>query len=282
MSKIYEGLTARWATLPFSETQHKGMLESQDGLCAVLGTPLSFEYSHLVTFNSYVIAIVSYGALQLLEHINYDELIVEIMVAYLRAGGSHMTTDSDKQNTLIDSIRDSELNDKLAELLGGKTPRKCSKCPSKGADCFNINGQLSSNCFIYSRMKNNLSKYGLTNNETLWILLNCKECTICGRSLRWRSFKGRKTNMVVDHSHNPNLTKRESIRGIICNCCNRSLGYMGDGNDVDREDQPSTVLDFFERLDNFFEQIIEPKGNLTVRYLDRNTNTYTEGRSYAV
>jgi hypothetical protein len=53
----------------------------------------------------------------------------------------------------------------------------------------------------------------MISDEDLSELLKTKQCTICGSE----------ENLVVDHDH-----KRNFVRGMLCNHCNRGLGHFRD------------------------------------------------------
>lgn len=75
----------------------------------------------------------------------------------------------------------------------------------------------------YWREHNLKSKYGMSHNDYLDMLaLQEGKCAICGAEDPKRN--GDK-HLHVDHCH-----KTGKVRGLLCNACNRGLGYLGEAN----------------------------------------------------
>src|ERR1700677_4817800 len=67
--------------------------------------------------------------------------------------------------------------------------------------------------------KHNLKKYGLTENEHYDLLKAQNDsCAICGKAQKQNN-----RSFAVDHDH-----KTGKIRGLLCDQCNRGLGFFKD------------------------------------------------------
>jgi len=65
-------------------------------------------------------------------------------------------------------------------------------------------------------------KYGITHSEFLALIQQQKNsCAICFQQLKG----GIKTHL--DHCH-----RTKKIRGVLCNNCNRGIGYLQDSNEI--------------------------------------------------
>lgn len=78
----------------------------------------------------------------------------------------------------------------------------------------------------YSAEWHRCKKYGLEKGEfdALWIVFKGR-CGICGNELkRPAKTRGQQLDVVaIDHCH---VTNR--VRGLLCNACNKGLGYFKD------------------------------------------------------
>ena len=119
---------------------------------------------------------------------------------------------------------------------------KKRKCYNEG--CENItHGKLCKPCDIkrrgenritdrrkYVRFQTTKAKYGVDESgfEVLWLAFEGK-CGICKIPLKQpEPRKGQSSNVVaIDHDH-----KTGNLRGLLCNGCNKGLGYFQD--DVER------------------------------------------------
>lgn len=71
-----------------------------------------------------------------------------------------------------------------------------------------------------------LNKYGITIKEYNTMLKNQNGCCqICGSSTPCKSRKDE--NLYVDHCH-----ETGKVRGLLCNSCNRGLGYFKDNSNL--------------------------------------------------
>lgn len=60
------------------------------------------------------------------------------------------------------------------------------------------------------------TRYGVTTEEYQTAMASSSVCEICGRD----------SNLVFDHDHSKKGI--ESFRGVLCNSCNRGIGYLQD------------------------------------------------------
>jgi hypothetical protein len=71
-------------------------------------------------------------------------------------------------------------------------------------------------------------KYGLTENDYLTMLDKQKGvCAICNATESSNKTSGNWASLAVDHCHTTG-----KIRGLLCNRCNRSLGFFEDSLDL--------------------------------------------------
>ena len=115
--------------------------------------------------------------------------------------------------------------------------RKLKKC--KNADCHTLtNGVLCKRCSVESRRTSGMctrdykrewnlnKKYGLDNSgyDALWIAFKGR-CGICNIELQFPTqTQGQPINAAaLDHDH-----KTGHIRGLLCNKCNKALGFFDD------------------------------------------------------
>jgi hypothetical protein len=74
-----------------------------------------------------------------------------------------------------------------------------------------------------------LKRYGV-NKELFFKMFNDQDrkCAICKKELKIADTeKMRATTLCLDHNHSTN-----KVRGILCNNCNRGLGFLGDNKDI--------------------------------------------------
>ena len=116
--------------------------------------------------------------------------------------------------------------------LNTKHPTKSCGCLAKrsGKDSPHYKHGLSldrnSEYKIYQREKYDMCKYNLSATKKTEIFSNQKGCcAICGYK-----FGRRKGDMCVDHDH-----KTGNVRGLLCDKCNRGLGYFMDKNELLRK-----------------------------------------------
>ena len=76
---------------------------------------------------------------------------------------------------------------------------------------------------LYARNGGNLKKYGITLNDYNYFLKTQGDvCVIC-KEKETSKLKGVIKNLAVDHCH-----KTGKVRGLLCDKCNRGLGYFRD------------------------------------------------------
>jgi hypothetical protein len=89
-------------------------------------------------------------------------------------------------------------------------------------------------CRACIKNRNFLRNYGVTLQEylDLW-RYQAGKCAICGRAVSvmlGRPGYGTGCRAELDHEHNPNLSQRQQVRGILCggrwSGCNRKLGRL--------------------------------------------------------
>jgi len=97
----------------------------------------------------------------------------------------------------------------------GKQP-KCKPCAAKETQKWYVNNKdIAKNTSL-------LKTYGITLNEyNARLITQDNKCPICSKQFLDGSFGP--DSPVVDHCH-----KHGHVRGIICNECNRGLGYFRD------------------------------------------------------
>lgn len=76
--------------------------------------------------------------------------------------------------------------------------------------------------------KNLLKRRGLSNEEYSDLLIKQNSaCAICKSSFGHQTKSGKKANLAIDHDHSTGL-----VRGLLCNKCNRALGYFQDDVEI--------------------------------------------------
>ena len=92
-----------------------------------------------------------------------------------------------------------------------------------GKDLRKDNGKAS-NCFECSRWRTVKANFGITKDEYLW--LHARQsgcCALC------RQPEGRAARLSIDHDHSccgKDRACKKCIRGLLCNICNRMLGFV--------------------------------------------------------
>jgi hypothetical protein len=108
---------------------------------------------------------------------------------------------------------------------GGKYPT-CKNCMDKQH-------------YVYAKTKKGkqaikkarLKKYGISLEKYMDLLYKQKGvCAICKQPETKICRGGTIGSLAVDHDHNT-----EEIRGLLCNACNRGIGYMRDNPDLLRK-----------------------------------------------
>lgn len=80
---------------------------------------------------------------------------------------------------------------------------------------------------IYSSGGGNLRRYGISVVDYEKMLNSQRGvCAICKKK-ETSLFNGKVKKLSVDHCHNTNI-----VRGLLCNSCNRGLGYFIDSVDI--------------------------------------------------
>lgn len=93
----------------------------------------------------------------------------------------------------------------------GKSYR-CKKCDDEARAKWRENNPNKAK--ESAKYRNIKAKYGLDRKQYNDLKNGQKGlCKICKRDLK----------LVVDHCHNSN-----TVRGLLCNSCNRGIGYLGD------------------------------------------------------
>jgi len=79
-------------------------------------------------------------------------------------------------------------------------------------------------CLALANQLHGLARKGLTGSGYERLLKEQNgRCAICGRPDGHRSCKGKQCKLAVDHDH-----KAGTVRGLLCNNCNRGLGRFKD------------------------------------------------------
>jgi len=79
-------------------------------------------------------------------------------------------------------------------------------------------------CLALANQVYGLARQGLTGSEYERLLKEQNGCcAICGRPNGHRSCNGNECKLAVDHDH-----KTGTVRGLLCNNCNRGLGRFKD------------------------------------------------------
>jgi hypothetical protein len=104
-------------------------------------------------------------------------------------------------------------------LTSGNTQSCGCYSADNARDRWLIHGESSKDNYIYHREKHLQRKYGLSYDEYLAMIdAQDGKCAICSYE-----FGQKQGDAHVDHDH-----KTGEVRGILCNICNRGLGYFKD------------------------------------------------------
>lgn len=84
--------------------------------------------------------------------------------------------------------------------------------------------RLCKSCLGRYQLKFNMKKLGTTVEvyDELYLKQNGL-CDICGNNVGHKTAKGKDAKLALDHCH-----KTNKVRGLLCNKCNRCLGYLND------------------------------------------------------
>lgn len=77
-------------------------------------------------------------------------------------------------------------------------------------------------CSIQKLEKRRFIKTGLTSDEYRELILNIKQCDICGKTIEENG-----KNLSMDHCHTTGI-----FRGMLCSSCNLALGLFRDNISV--------------------------------------------------
>ncbi len=84
---------------------------------------------------------------------------------------------------------------------------------------------------VYARKRDFKKKYGITPEDyTKMIIEQDNKCKICGKEEVDKNAHGNLRTLSVDHCHDSG-----QVRGLLCNKCNRALGYFKDSIDTLKE-----------------------------------------------
>jgi len=121
----------------------------------------------------------------------------------------------------------------------GEKPAQCKKCETDATKRRRVENpekyrKIEKNTYekgwtnqrLMARKKDAFSKYGLTFEDFLGLLKSQDgKCSVCGSSIYViPSERGKQDGAVIDHDHSTG-----KIRGLLCNRCNRGIGFLGDG-----------------------------------------------------
>lgn len=96
---------------------------------------------------------------------------------------------------------------------------RCKECSKVGV----YGWQRGNVKYIAYRQNERLKRFKLTQaNYDEMLLKQDGLCAICRQPERAR-FRGRLKRLAVDHCH-----KTGRVRGLLCQSCNRGIGYLGD------------------------------------------------------
>lgn len=94
-------------------------------------------------------------------------------------------------------------------------------------DYYNSGKRLCASCLSRDQLKYNMKKLGATEEiyDKLYLEQNA-QCDICKTKVGHKTTNGKNARLALDHCH-----KTNTIRGLLCNKCNRCLGYLNE--DID-------------------------------------------------
>jgi hypothetical protein len=108
---------------------------------------------------------------------------------------------------------------RICHTCGAWKPWKCF-----GRDLRKENGKAS-NCFECNNWRTVRLYFGITKDEYFWLhTRQSGVCALCGQPEEERSAR-----LSIDHDHSccgKDRACKKCIRGLLCNCCNRMLGYV--------------------------------------------------------
>jgi len=79
-----------------------------------------------------------------------------------------------------------------------------------------------------SARKNLLKRRNLSEKEYADLMIKQNQsCAICGSLFGHKTKNGKKAKLAIDHDHSSGL-----VRGLLCNKCNRAIGYFHDNVDI--------------------------------------------------
>lgn len=134
---------------------------------------------------------------------------------------------------------------KLSNIDVKKRKGNCAIC-GLNIDLYGIKNFKCKNAAIEHHRKNVVKQHGLTPSQCEAMVKQVSQCEICYEPLKYVEIKRndgiiyKRSLLTVDHCH-----KTNKIRGVLCNSCNRALGWF--------KDNPELLQSAFDYLKRYSE-----------------------------
>jgi len=115
----------------------------------------------------------------------------------------------------------------FVKLHGRKLSKRCATCRGQSVS-LRWHHDNPQRAYVAHRNWMLRTLYDMSHDDYLALLeAQGGGCAVCGTNDPGRGNGGQRRHFTVDHDHNSGR-----VRGLLCNACNRAIGYVGDSPDL--------------------------------------------------